>query len=575
MTALENYEKWLASPYVDDNTKEELKKIKGDEKEIEDRFFAMLSFGTAGLRGILGAGLNRMNPYTVGYATQGMADLICKEGPEAKKRGVVIAYDCRNMSGEFAREVASVLAANGIRSFLFDALRPTPELSFSIGHLRTIAGINITASHNPKEYNGYKAYWEDGAQLSQSHADEVSRSILAKDIFADVGHMDFGEAKRQGLVTIVGEEVDRAYLSAVLAESVDAGTVREMADDFSMVYTPFHGAGYKLVPEVLGKIGVKNLYFVAEQMVPDGNFPTVKSPNPEEKAGFALGIKLAERVGADLILGTDPDADRVGLIVKNNEGAYVPLTGNQVGVLLLDFIIKGLKAKGKLPGDALVIKTVVTTRMADRIARQNGVEVANVFTGFRFIGERMKEAADTGKNTFIYAFEESYGYLKGSYAKDKDAVVTSMLAAEMACAYKKRGMSLFEGMESLYKEYGYFEEGALSVVMEGLDGLARMKEIMENLRAHLPLKIGGFGVKTVTDYREDYILDVGTGRKRPTGFQKSNVLSFDFADGSSFHIRPSGTEPKIKCYLLAKGDSHADVEEKLKRLGDGARELLK
>jgi phosphoglucomutase len=575
MTYLQNYNRWLNSPCVDEKMKEELRSIQGDEKEIESRFFSMLSFGTAGLRGILGAGLFRMNIYTVRYATQGMADLIVNMGEEGKKRGVVIAYDCRNMSWEFACEAACVLAANGIRVFLFDALRPTPELSFAVRYLGTIAGINITASHNPKEYNGYKAYWEDGAQLSQSHAAEVSKSILSKDIFDDTRYMTFEEAKSQGFVTIIGEEIDKAYLRAVLGESVDTESIEAVADQFSMVYTPFHGAGYRMVPEILSMIGIKNLHFVKEQMVPDGNFPTVKSPNPEEKEGFALAIELAKKEGADLILGTDPDADRVGIIVKNNEGQFVTLSGNQVGVMLLDFIIKGLKAKGQLPANALAIKTVVTTQMADKVAKDNGVDVANVFTGFRFIGERMKEAEETGKNTFIFGFEESYGYLKGTYARDKDAIVAAMLIAQMACSYRKRGMSLYEGMESLYKEYGYFSEQAISVVMEGLDGLERMKGLMQKLRLQIPGCIAGQEVTVFKDYEEGYVLDMKTGQKKPTGFQKSNVLSYEFDDGSSFHIRPSGTEPKIKCYLLIKGDSHTDVEEKMQRLIVDVKEMLK
>lgn len=575
MTYLQNYEKWLNSPQIDEKTKEELRSIGGDDKEIESRFFSMMSFGTAGLRGILGAGLSQMNLYTVRYATQGMADLIVNEGQEGKDRGVAIAYDCRNMSYEFAREAACVLAANGIRVFLFDALRPTPELSFAVRHLHTMAGINITASHNPKEYNGYKAYWEDGAQLSQNHAVIVSQSILAKDIFNDTRHIPFEEAQKLGLVTIIGEEIDKAYLQAVYEQSVDLESVGAVADRFKMIYTPFHGAGYRLVPKILSMIGIKNIRFVPQQMEPDGNFPTVKSPNPEEKAGFALAIEMAKKEGADLILGTDPDADRVGIIVKNNEGQYVTLSGNQVGVMLLDFVIKGLRAKGALPANALAIKTVVTTQMADQVAKDNGVEVANVFTGFRFIGERMKEAEETGKHTFIFGFEESYGYLKGTYARDKDAVVAAMLIAQMACAYKRRGMSLYEGMESLYEEYGYFGEQGISIVMEGLDGLERMKDLMERLRIQIPLQIAGLKVVTFKDYQEDYILDMATGQKKPTGFQRSNVLSFEFEDGSSFHIRPSGTEPKIKCYLLIKGISHPDVEEKMQQLAVSAREMLK
>ena len=574
MSYMGNFKRWLDDPAVDLATKAELKAIENNDKEIESRFHQMLSFGTAGLRGILGAGLAYMNVYTVRYATQGMADLIIREGNSAQNRGVVIGYDSRHRSDEFAREAACVLAANGIRVFLFDALRPTPELSFAIRHLKAIAGINVTASHNPKEYNGFKAYWADGAQLSQSHARVVSESILSRDIFNDVYTLSYEEAQKTGLITIIGQKVDEAYLAAVYEQSVDEESVAAVAQAFKMVYTPFHGAGYRLVPEILRKTGVKNIFLVDKQMTLDGNFPTVKSPNPEEKAGFALAIELAKQKNADLILGTDPDADRVGILVKNKEGEYMPLSGNQVGVMLLDFIIKGLKKKNALPENALVIKTVVTTRMADKVAMDNGVSVSNVFTGFRFIGERMKEAEESGDHTFVFAFEESYGYLKGAYARDKDAVVTSMLIAQMACAYKRRGLSLYEGMAELYKEYGHFEEKGISIVMEGLDGLERMQKLMEKLRGENMTKIAAFEIEKITDYEKDFILDVKSGEKTPTGLQRSNVLSYDFTDGSSLHIRPSGTEPKIKCYLLMRGESYEDVMRKTEWLEAAAKDML-
>ncbi|MBQ6582892.1 MAG: phospho-sugar mutase [Mogibacterium sp.] len=554
----EMYEKWLASPVVDQATKDELLSIAGDEKEIEGRFGRMLEFGTAGLRGIMRAGLNGMNVYTVRYATQGMANLINTCG-EDKGSGVTIAHDCRNHAREFAIEAACVLAANGIHVNLFDDLRPTPELSFGLRETGSLAGINITASHNPKEYNGYKVYWSDGAQMPPEHAAKVAQSMAEIDIFDDVKTMPYADAEAAGLITIIGEEIDEKYLANVLAQSVGKRYVDAAPDDFQILYTPFHGAGYKLVPEILKRLGMKHVLTVPEQMVVDGNFPTVQSPNPENVEGFDLAIEYAKKWNVEMVIGTDPDSDRCGIAVKTDDG-YIALTGNQIGVLLLDYLITVRKENGTLPDNAAAIKSIVSTTMANKVCEVNGVTMIETLTGFKFMGEKIKEFLQTGEYTFIFAFEESIGFLAGTYARDKDAVVASMLIAEMACWYKSRGMNLYEGMQSLYKKYGYYKEKSTSVYFDGFDASEKMAKLMEGLRANAPSEVG-LPVVRVRDYLTGVITDLRTGETSPTGLPKSNVLYFELEDGNSAIIRPSGTEPKIKLYVMVKGSSAEEAEK--------------
>ena len=559
MSYRDNYEKWLNSPVVDQETKEELLAIAGDEKEVEGRFSRMLEFGTAGLRGVMRAGLNGMNVYTVRYATQGLANLINTCGEEVGS-GVTIAHDCRNHAREYAVEAACVLAANGIHVNLFDALRPTPELSFGLRETGSIAGINITASHNTKEYNGYKAYWSDGAQLPPEHAAEVAQSMARIDIFDDVRTMPYEEACEAGLITLIGEEMDEKYLENVLAQSVGKRYVDAAPETFEILYTPFHGTGYKLVPEVLKRLGMKHVLTVPEQMVVDGNFPTVKSPNPENVEGFELAIEYAKKWDTELIIGTDPDGDRCGIAVKTEDG-YETLTGNQIGVLLLDYLITARREMGALPANAAAIKSIVSTTMANKVCADNGVTMIETLTGFKFIGEKIKEFLATGEHTFIFGFEESIGFLAGTYARDKDAVVASMLIAEMACYYNSKGMNLYEAMQSLYEKYGYYKEKSTSVAFGGFDAGERMAKLMEGLRASAPAEIG-LPVVRVRDYLTGVITDLRTGETEPTGLPQSNVLYYELEDGNSAIIRPSGTEPKIKLYVMVKGANAAEAAER-------------
>jgi phosphoglucomutase len=567
----ENCEKWLSSEAVDEATKDEIRSVSGDSAELEDRFSSMLTFGTAGLRGKMRAGLNGMNVYTVRYATQGMANLINSCGEDAGG-GVTIAYDCRNNSRLFAEEAASVLAANGIHVNIFDDLRPTPELSFAVLETHAIAGINITASHNTKEYNGYKAYWSDGAQLPPEHAEQVSASMDAIDIFDDVKTMPFAEAKEKNFITVLGKDIDEKYMANVLAQSVGRKYVEQAADDFEIVYTPFHGAGYRLVPEVLRRLGIKHLIPVEEQMVPDGNFPTVKSPNPENTEGFALAIELAKKKGVDLIIGTDPDSDRCGVAVRKGD-SYEALTGNQIGVLLLDYIITMRKEAGTLPEDAAAVKSIVSTNMFNRICEANGVTPVETLTGFKFIGEKIKEFLETGSHTFIFGFEESIGFLAGTYARDKDAVVASMLIAEMGCWYKTRGMTLYDALIALYEKYGWYIEKTTSVMFEGFDAQKKMAALMEGLRAEHPSEIG-LKVLRVRDYESGVIRDLTGGPDGRTGMTKSNVLYYELEDGCASVIRPSGTEPKIKVYVLVSGPDRETAEARFEAVQESSLKLL-
>ncbi len=561
------YERWLASGVLSEEEKAELLAIKDNEAEIEDRFYAPLQFGTAGLRGVLGMGINRMNVYTVRQATQGLAALICGMGKKVMKRGVAVCMDCRIGSDIFAREAAIVLAANGIPVYLFESLRPTPELSFAVRAMECIAGINITASHNPKEYNGYKAYWEDGAQLPPKEADVVLAEIEKTDIFTGVKTMDYDEAVKSGLITVIAEEVDEAFLVHALSCAINRDAPSAVADDFKIVYTPFHGTGYKLVPEILKRIGLRNVISVPEQSTPDGNFPTVKSPNPENREGFALAIELAKRENVDLIIGTDPDADRVGVVVRNDAGEYVTITGNQMGVLLLDYIIGAKKRAGTLPENAYAVKTIVTTEMARRVCEANGVKMHETFTGFKFIAERIEQEGSEG---FLLGYEESYGYLMGDFCRDKDAVTATMMIAEMAAYYRSEGKSLYEAMMALYEKYGAYAERTVNVVMPGVSGLAKMREIMESLRTNPPKELAGGKVKRVRDYLSG---KTNTGETLPLA--GSNVLYFDMEDGTSFIIRPSGTEPKIKVYILTSGKTLDEANKTADAYAAAANDIAK
>lgn len=557
--SITEYKKWLANQDLDEELRAELTAIENDPKEIEERFAFPLAFGTGGLRGIIRAGTNGMNIYTVAQATQGLAELVKKDG--GAEMGVVIASDTRIKSDVFSEISARVLAANGIRAYLFDAPRPTPELSFALRHLHAKAGINVTASHNPSIYNGYKAYWEDGAQISPEQADVVSAAIEKVDIFTGVKLVSFEEGKKAGLIQIIGQEVDEAYMKVVLAERIRPNAIPDVADDFKVVYTPFHGTGRILVPEVLKRAGLKHLYCVPEQMIPDGRFPTVKSPNPEDKAGFALAMKIAEENGCDLLIGTDPDADRAGVIVRASNGEFVPLTGNQIGVMLLSYIIEARKLENKLPANAAAVKSIVSTKLADKICEANGVTMINVLTGFKFIGEKIKEFEETGSHTYIFGFEESYGYLSGTYARDKDAVCAAMLITEMAAFYRARGKSLYEVLCGIFEKYGYYSEGIGTIVLPGLDGLAKMSSLMDGLRQNPPKEIAGVKVASVADYKTGLITDAD-GKTAPTGLPKSNVLFYTLENGDSTVIRPSGTEPKIKLYYLVSDKTKEAAEEK-------------
>ncbi|MGN1127355.1 MAG: phospho-sugar mutase [Candidatus Flemingiibacterium sp.] len=560
MTYRENYERWLNSDKVDETTKAELRAIADNDEEIKFRFVKDLEFGTAGLRGIMVAGTNAMNIYTVAHATQGLAALINKLGKA--DRGVAVGYDSRNNSKLFAETAARVLAANGVKVRLYKGIRPTPMLSFAVRELNCIAGINITASHNPKQYNGYKAYWEDGAQLPPDHAKTVSEFIAAADIFDDVRLIPLTEGLGTGLIEYIPDEFDDLYMSKVIAEAVNPDVIAKVADELKIVYTPLHGTGYRVVPEVLKRVGLKHIYTVEEQMVLDGNFPTVKFPNPEYPEVFELGIKLAEEVGSDLIIATDPDADRTGIMSRDKSGKFVCLTGNQVGALLLDYIICAYEST-KMPENPYAIKTIVTTEMVTEICRIHNVKLHNVLTGFKFIGEVIKKYEVTGHDNFIFGFEESYGYLKGTYARDKDSVVATMLISEMAAYYKTKGMTLCDAMDALYERYGWYSEGTSNIYMEGLDGLERMAKLMDKLRNDPPAELAGFKVTERRDYLKDTVLDVATGKVTSTGLPTSNVLYFRTEADDVIVIRPSGTEPKIKTYILCHGSSRENVREKV------------
>ena len=555
MDYLSNYEKWLTSDVLQDKDKKELESIKNNTKELEDRFYRDLEFGTAGMRGVLGIGTNRINVYNVRHATAGVAAYVNKEGKQAAERGVLIGYDTRIMSREFAEETAKVLSKAGIKVYLFDTVHSVPEVSFGIRELGCAAGVMITASHNPKEYNGYKVYGPDGGQLPPEAVQIVIDEMTRTDIFS-IEYDDLDTAIANGDITVVGPELNEKFLEVVKTQQLNPKAVAEVADTFKLIYTPFHGTGSRPVKEILKRIGFKNVLVVKEQDTEDGNFPTVKSPNPENKEGFTIAIEMAKENDVDVIIGTDPDCDRVGIVVRDADGVYRTLTGNQTGALLVEYILRSKQEQGTLPKDGVVIKTIVTTELAAEIAKSYGIETMNVFTGFKYIGEKMTEFAEKKNHTYLIGFEESYGYLIGTHARDMDGVVASMLIAEMAAYYKTKGMSLYEAMQEVYKKYGYFAEQTNAYTMPGKDGMERMASILAGLRDNKPVSVNGLNIAKTTDYLDQTITDDKGNTEPLLGLPKSNVLRYDLSDGKSYFIvRPSGTEPKIKLYMGTSSDS--------------------
>ena len=569
MSYRDTYQSWLDSAVLSQEEKAELTAIQNDEKEIESRFFEQLSFGTAGLRGTMGMGLYRMNVYTVRHATQAFAQVILAEGPEAVQRGVAVCYDCRNNSEVFAQEAAKVMSCNGIPVRLFDALRPTQELSFAIREYGCIAGINITASHNPKEYNGYKVYWEDGAQLPPKHADEVAKIMQELDVLTGAKL----DCASPAPITMMGEETDEKFLANAMAQVNDKEAVEKVADTFKMVYTPFHGTGHKLIPEALKRLGMKHVICVPEQMVIDGNFPTVASPNPENPEGFALAVEIAKKEGADFILGSDPDADRVGIMVNTGNGEFKVLTGNQTGVLLLDYLIGAMKRTGKLPQNPVALKTIVTTEMARKVAEVNGLQCFDTFTGFKFLAQKKDQLEGSGEGNVIMSYEESYGYMLGSFVRDKDAVTASVALSEMAAWYAGQNMTLYDALMALYEKYGCYGERTMNLVMPGLDGLKKMADLMAGLREKPPVEIAGVAVAQQKDYKDGSVVTVATGDKTTMELTGSNVLRYEMSDGTSLIVRPSGTEPKVKVYILANGANKEDCDAKVAKYAAWAESL--
>ena len=560
------YQEWLSNPYFDEATKAELKAIEGDENEIKERFYMDLEFGTAGLRGIIGAGINRMNIYVVRRATQGLANYIIKQG--AADKGVAIAYDSRNMSPEFAMEAAMTLAANGIKAYKFESLRPTPELSFAVRELGCVAGINITASHNPPEYIGYKVYWEDGAQFTPPHDKGVTEEVLAIEDLSSVKTTDEASAIAAGKYEVIGKEIDDKYIAQVKAQVVNQKAIDEMQDQIRIVYTPLHGTGNIPARRVMKEIGFTHVYVVPEQELPDGKFPTVSYPNPEAKEAFELGLKLAKEKDADLVLATDPDADRLGVYVKDaKSGEYIPLTGNMSGSLLCEYVLSQKQAEGKIPADGQVVKSIVSTNLIDAVAKAYGAELIEVLTGFKWIGKQILKNETTGTGTYLFGMEESYGCLIGTYARDKDAISATAALCEAAAYYKQKGMTLWDAMVAMYEKYGYYKDSVKSIGLSGIEGLAKIQSIMETLRNNTPAEVGGYKVVSARDYKLDTIRDMETGAVKPTGLPASNVLYYDLEDGAWICVRPSGTEPKIKFYFGVKGTSLEDADQKEADLG--------
>ena len=562
----EAYESWLNNPYFDEDTKQELRNIANDEKEIEDRFYMDLEFGTAGLRGVIGAGTNRMNVYTVRKATQGLSNYIIKVGAQAK--GVAIAYDSRRMSPEFANEAALCLAANGIKAYIFESLRPTPELSYAVRYLGCTAGINVTASHNPPEYNGYKVYWEDGAQITPPHDSGIMAEVKAVTDYATTKTMSKEDAVAAGLYEVIGANIDDPYIAELKKLVLNQDAIHAVADDLKIVYTPLHGTGNIPVRRVLKELGFKHVYVVPEQELPNGDFPTVSYPNPEAKEAFELGLKLAKEKDADLVLATDPDADRLGVYVKDTKsGEYIPLTGNMSGSLLCEYVLSQKQAAGKIPADGQVVKSIVSTNLIDAVAKSYGAELIEVLTGFKWIGKQILKNETTGHGTYLFGMEESYGCLIGTYARDKDAISATAALCEAAAYYKQKGMTLWDAMIAMYEKYGYYKDAVKAIGLSGIEGLAKIQSIMETLRNNTPTEVGGYKVTSARDYKLDTIKNMATGEVKPTGLPSSNVLYYDLEDGAWICVRPSGTEPKIKFYFGVKGTSLKDAEEKENALG--------
>lgn len=569
----ERYREWLENDYFDADTKAELTAIKENDNEIKERFYKDLEFGTAGLRGVIGAGTNRMNIYTVRKATQGLANYILKNG--AEDRGVAIAYDSRRMSPEFADESARCLAANGIKAYVFESLRPTPELSFAVRKLNCIAGINITASHNPPEYNGYKVYWEDGAQITPPHDTGIMAEVEAVTDYAAVKTMNLEEAKEAGLYEVIGAAVDDAYMEELKKQVIHQDAIDQMNKELKIVYSPLHGTGNIPVRRILKELGFENVYVVKEQELPDGEFPTVSYPNPEAREAFELGLKLAEEVDADLVLATDPDADRLGVYVKDTKsGEYKVLTGNMSGCLLADYEISQREAVKGLPEDGCLIKSIVTSNMAKAIAESYGVKLIDVLTGFKFIGQQILEFEKTGKGTYLFGFEESYGCLIGTYARDKDAVVATMALCEAAAYYKTLGKTLWDAMIDMYEKYGYYKDDIQSITLKGIEGLEKIQNILETLRKEPPAEIGGYKVQRARDYKAGTIKDLGTGETSDTGLPASNVLYYELENDAWVCVRPSGTEPKVKFYYGIKGNSLENADEISAKMGASVLEMI-
>lgn len=574
MTYMNQYLKWLNDPYFDQETKNELKSIENNSQEIEDRFYKDLEFGTGGLRGVIGAGTNRMNVYTVRRATQGFANYLLKQVEDAKEKGVVIAYDSRHKSPQFAQEAALVLNANGIKAYVFESLRTTPELSFAVRYLGCAGGIVITASHNPPAYNGYKVYGEDGGQIVPHLAEKIIVEIQQIEDYSQVGYVEKEEALSTGMLQIIGEDVDKKYIEEVKKLALRKDVIQSVGKDMKVIYTPLHGTGNMPVRRVLKELGFENVMVVPQQELPDANFSTVKSPNPEEHEAFTLALELADKISAELILGTDPDCDRVGVVVKNKEGDYQVLTGNQTGALLVDYVLSAMKEQKTLPANGVVIKTIVTSELGAKIAQSFGMDTLDTLTGFKFIGEKIHQFEENKEKQFLFGYEESYGYLAGTFVRDKDAVIASMLICEMAAYYKSKDMTLYDALINLYEKYGYYKEDLLSITLQGKAGIEKIQSILNHFRGQPPKAIAGKSIKIVRDYKTGRGRNLMTDEEVALTLPASNVLHFTMEDDSWFCVRPSGTEPKVKIYFSVVGGSLSDAENQLNHFKEGVMEII-